>query len=228
MATIRVVIADDHPLVRAGLRQTLAAEPAVEVVGEATDGEETLAVVRQTQPDLLLLDITMPGAPFPMLLRHVTQMARDTKVIVVTMHAEDQFALRALKEGAAGYVTKEQPARELLEAVRQVAHGGRYLTPSVGLKAAAALGDRRALLPHERLSSREYEVLCLLGQGKTVHEAGGLLGLSPKTVSTHRARLLRKMELSTTTDLIRYVLQYSLFTLAALACGIGPVAGPTV
>jgi DNA-binding NarL/FixJ family response regulator len=226
--TIRVVIADDHPLVRAGLRQTLATEPTVEVVGEATDGEETLAVVRQTQPDLLLLDITMPGAPFPMLLRHVTQMAGDMKVIVLTMHAEDQFALRALKEGAAGYVTKEQPAGELLEAVRQVARGGRYLTPSVGLKAAAVLGDRRALLPHERLSAREYEVLCLLGQGKTVHEAGGLLGLSPKTISTHRARLLRKMELSTTTDLIRYVLQYGLFMLAALACEIARAGRPTV
>lgn len=222
---LRVVIADDHPLVRAGLRQMLSAESAIEVVGEAMDGDETIALVRQTQPDLLLLDITMPGAPFPTLLRHVTQVARDMKVLVVTMNAEDQFALRALQEGASGYVTKEQPARELLEAVRQVARGGKYLTPSVGLKAAAALGDRRALLPHERLSSREYEVLCLLGQGKTVHEAGGVLGLSPKTISTHRARLLRKMELSTTADLIRYVLRYALIALAGVALDIVRVAG---
>lgn len=219
---IRVVIADDHPLVRAGLRQTLAAEPAVGVVGEAMDGDETIAVVRATQPDLLLLDITMPGAPFPGLLRHLVRAFPNTRIIILTMHPEDQFALRAIREGAAGYVTKAQLPRDLLDAVRQVARGERYLTASVGQKAAAALGDQHALLPHERLSSREYEVLCLLGQGKTVHEVGGLLGLSPKTISTHRSRMLRKMGLASTTDLIRYVLQHGLIAIAGLALALAP------
>jgi two-component system, NarL family, invasion response regulator UvrY len=207
---IRVVIADDHPLVRAGLRQVLADEPEIEVVGEAADGDETVAVLRATEPDVVLLDITMPGAPFPGLLRLLRSAFPRVEVLIVTMHGEDQFAVRALKEGAAGYLTKQQPPQEVINAIKQIAGGGRYLTAAVAERAAAALDGNAPRLPHERVSRREYEVLCMIGLGKSVKQIAIELGVSPKTVSTHRARLLRKMRLKTSAELIRYVLQYGL------------------
>ena len=207
---IRVVIADDHPLVRAGLRQVLADEPGIEVVGEAADGDETVAVLRTTEPDVVLLDITMPGAPFPGLLRLLRSAFPRVEVLIVTMHGEDQFAVRALKEGAAGYLTKQQPPQEVINAIKQIASGGRYLTATVAERAAAALDGHGQRLPHERVSRREYEVLCMIGLGKSVKQIAIELGVSPKTVSTHRARLLRKMRLKTSAELIRYVLQYGL------------------
>ena len=207
---IRVVIADDHPLVRAGLRQVLADEPEIEVVGEAADGDETVVVLRATEPDVVLLDITMPGAPFPGLLRLLRSAFPRIEVLIVTMHGEDQFAVRALKEGAAGYLTKQQPPQEVVHAIKQIAGGGRYLTAAVAERAAAALDGSATRLPHERVSRREYEVLCMIGLGKSVKQIATELGVSPKTVSTHRARLLRKMHLKTSAELIRYVLQYGL------------------
>jgi two-component system, NarL family, invasion response regulator UvrY len=207
---IRVVIADDHPLVRAGLRQVLADEPEIEVVGEAADGDETVAVLRATEPDVVLLDITMPGAPFPGLLRLLRSAFPRVEVLIVTMHGEDQFAVRALKEGAAGYLTKQQPPQDVINAIKQIAGGGRYLTAAVAERAAAALDGNVTRLPHERVSRREYEVLCMIGLGKSVKQIATELGVSPKTVSTHRARLLRKMHLKTSAELIRYVLQYGL------------------
>jgi DNA-binding NarL/FixJ family response regulator len=207
---IRVVIADDHPLVRAGLRQVLADEPEIEVVGETADGDETVAVLRATEPDVVLLDITMPGAPFPGLLRLLRSAFPRVEVLIVTMHGEDQFAVRALKEGAAGYLTKQQPPQEVINAIKQIAGGGRYLTAAVAERAAAALDGNAQRLPHERVSRREYEVLCMIGLGKSVKQIATELGVSPKTVSTHRARLLRKMRLKTSAELIRYVLEYGL------------------
>lgn len=207
---IRVVIADDHPLVRAGLRQVLADEPGIEVVGEAADGDETVAVLRANEPDVVLLDITMPGAPFPGLLRLLRSAFPRVEVLIVTMHGEDQFAVRALKEGAAGYLTKQQPPQEVINAIKQIASGGRYLTAAVAERAAAALDGNAQRLPHEGVSRREYEVLCMIGLGKSVKQIAIELGVSPKTVSTHRARLLRKMRLKTSAELIRYVLQYGL------------------
>jgi DNA-binding NarL/FixJ family response regulator len=203
---IRVAIADDHPLVRAGLRQVVLDEPSMQVVGEAPDAEETIALVQAAQPDVLLLDISMPGAPFPSLLHHLTTLFPALRVLVITMHEEEQFALRALREGAAGYLTKDRPPEEIVTAIQQIVRGERYLTPTLGQKAAAALGGRTGLLPHETLSPREYEVLCLLGMGRTVKQ----LSLSSKTVSTHRSRLLKRMGLKSTADLIRYVVQHEL------------------
>jgi two-component system, NarL family, invasion response regulator UvrY len=207
---IRVAIADDHPLVRAGLRQVIAEDPSLTVVGEAADGDETVALVRTADPDVLLLDITMPGAPFPGLLRLLRTAFPQVQVLVVTMHAEEQFAVRALKEGAAGYLTKEQPPAEVITAIKQIAAGGRYLTSSAAQRAAAALDANATGLPHERVSRREYEVLCMIGCGKTVKQVAEELGLSPKTISTHRARLLRKMHLRNSAELIRYAVQHGL------------------
>jgi DNA-binding NarL/FixJ family response regulator len=207
---IRVAIADDHPLVRAGLRQIIGDDSSMQVIGESSDADETIGLVRMMQPDVLLLDISMPGAPFPTLLRYLTTSFPALRVLVVTMHAEEQFALRALREGAAGYVTKDRPPQEVVAAIKQVARGERYLTATLGQKAAAALGGRSALQPHEALSPREYEVLCLLGMGKTVKQVAEQLALSSKTISTHRARLLKRMGLKSTADLIRYVVQHNL------------------
>jgi two-component system invasion response regulator UvrY len=207
---IRVAIADDHPLVRAGLRQVVHDEPSMQVVGEASDADETIALASAVQPDVLLLDISMPGAPFPSLLRHLTTSFPELRVLVITMHAEEQFALRALREGAAGYLTKDRPPAEIVTAIQQVVRGERYLTPTLGQKAAAALGGRTGLLPHETLSPREYEVLCLLGMGQTVKQVAEHLALSSKTISTHRSRLLKRMGLKNTADLIRYVIEHEL------------------
>jgi DNA-binding NarL/FixJ family response regulator len=207
---IRVAIADDHPLVRAGLRQVISDDPALAVVGEAADGDETVTLVRTTEPDVLLLDLTMPGAPFPGLLRMLRSAFPRVQILVVTMHPEEQFAVRALKEGVAGYLTKQQPPEEVVAAIKHIAGGSRYLTASMALRAAAALDPTATGLPHERVSRREYEVLCMIGIGKTVKQIAEELGLSPKTVSTHRARLLRKMQLRTSAELIRYVVQHGL------------------
>lgn len=205
---IRVAIADDHPLVRQGLKQVIADDPALAVVGEAGDGDETVTLVRTTLPDVLVLDLSMPGAPFPGLLRLLRTGFPDVRVLVVTMHTEEQFAARAMQEGVSGYLTKDQPPEEIIAAIKQIARGGRYLTSPVAVR-AAALGAE-AGSPHERVSRREYEVLCMIGCGKTVKQIALELGLSPKTISTHRARLLRKMQLKSSAELIRYAVQHGL------------------
>ena len=204
---IRVAIADDHPLVRAGLKQVIADDVTLAVVGEAADGDETVTMVRATQPDVLLLDLSMPEAPFPGLLRVLRAAFPTLRILVVTMHTEEQFAARALREGVAGYVTKDRPPDDIITAVKQVAAGGRYVTAAL----AAGVEDASlAELPHERASQREYEVLCMIGCGKTVKQIATELGLSPKTVSTHRARLLRKMQLKSSAELIRYAVRHGL------------------
>jgi len=203
---IRVAIADDHPLVRAGIKQVIADDETLTVVGEAADGDETVTMVRSTLPDVLVLDLSMPGAPFPGLLRVLRTAFPTLRVLVVTMHTEEQFAARALREGVAGYVTKDRPPDDIIAAVKQVAAGGRYITAAL----ADSVEDASVELPHERASQREYEVLCMIGCGKTVKQIAIELGLSPKTVSTHRARLLRKMQLKSSAELIRYAVQHGL------------------
>lgn len=206
---IRVAIADDFPLTRAGLRQVLAEDASLLVVGEAADGDETVTLVRATDPDVLLLDITMPGATFPGLLHLLRTAFPHVQVLVITMHAEQQFAERALQAGAAGYLTKGQPPGEVIAAIKSIAAGGRYLTSSLVLHPSDGRANATGL-PHERVSRREYEVLCMIGCGKTVKQIADELGLSPKTISTHRTRLLRKMQLHTSAELIRYALQHGL------------------
>ena len=207
---INVLIADDHPVFRAGLRQILADEPSIAVVGEAADGDEAIAKAAATAVDVVLLDITMPGAPFPNLLRCLKAQRPGLHVLVVSMHPEEQFALRALREGAAGYLTKERSPDELIDAIKQVVAGKKYITASLAERLAAGLHAGGASEPHEALSAREFQILCLLGSGKCVRDIARELSLSPKTVSTHRARILRKMRLQTNADLIRYALQHGL------------------
>jgi two-component system invasion response regulator UvrY len=207
---IAVVIADDHPVVRAGLRQIVAAQPDMQLAGEAGDGDGVLTVLAATPADVLLLDLTMPGAPFPALLKHVRARHPGVRVLMMSMHPEDQFAERALREGAAGYLTKERTPQDLVEAIRKVTRGGTYVSPTLAEQLAASLDRGRPAVAHEALSDREHEVLRLIGAGRTVGEIAAQLTISPKTVSTYRTRILQKLRLRTSAELIRYALEHQL------------------
>ena len=208
--TTNVLIADDHSVVRAGLRQILAGEPEITVVGEAANGNELMARLGATPADVLLLDVTMPGTRFPTLLADLKARYPALRVLVLSMQPEDQFAGRALRDGAAGYVSKQHSSQELLDAIRKVVRGGTYISPAFAEHLAASLAGRVPAVRHEALSDREHEVLRLIGAGRTGGEIAAELSLSPKTVSTYRTRILRKLDLRTTADLIRYALQHQL------------------
>jgi DNA-binding NarL/FixJ family response regulator len=206
---IRVFLADDHPVVRAGIRQILAEAPDVAVAGEAVDGPDVVRGVAALKPDVLLLDITMPGAPFLTLLESLRRNHPRTAVLVLSMHSEERYAIRALRAGAAGYLSKERSPALLLEAIRHVASGHRYVSESLAEQLAADLATG-TMEPHETLSPREYTVLCLLAAGKTVKAIAAELQISPKTVSTFRTRILHKMHLRTNADLVRYAAEHEL------------------
>jgi DNA-binding NarL/FixJ family response regulator len=207
---IRLFIADDHPVVRAGLRGIVDGEPDFEVVGEAYDGGDMLARIGRTPAEVLLLDVSMPGPGFLEVLRGLKQDHPRVAVLVLSVHPEDQYAVRALRAGAAGYLTKDHSPEELVAAIRKVHRGGKYVSPSLAERLAVGLEIGASDSPHEQLSNREYDVLCLLGSGRTVKEIASRLALSPKTVSTYRARVLEKMKLATNADLVRYAAQHGL------------------
>jgi two-component system, NarL family, invasion response regulator UvrY len=207
---IRLFIADDHPVVRAGLRGIIEGEADFEVVGEAVDGREMLARIGRTPAEVLLLDVSMPGPGFLEVLQSLRQDHPRLAVLVLSVHPEDQYAVRALRAGAAGYLTKDHSPEELVAAIRKVHRGGKYVSPSLAEKLAVGLEVGASDRPHEQLSNREYDVLCLLGSGRTVKEIATRLALSPKTVSTYRARVLEKMGLTTNADLVRYAAQHGL------------------
>ncbi len=207
---IRLFIADDHPVVRAGLRGIIEGEPDFEVVGEACDGGDMLARIGRTPAEVLLLDVSMPGPGFLEVLRGLKHDHPRLAVLVLSVHPEDQYAVRALRAGAAGYLTKDHSPEELVAAIRKVHRGGKYVSPSLAEKLAEGLEIGAGGSPHEHLSNREYDVLCFLGSGRTVKEIARRLALSPKTVSTYRARVLEKMKLATNADLVRYAAQHGL------------------
>ena len=207
---IRLLIADDHPIVRAGLRRIVEEDKAIVVTAEASSGDEALTALRQSAADLVLLDITMPGASFTDTLHRLRTEHPSVKVLVLSVHPEDQWAVRALRAGASGYLTKDHSPEQLLDAVRRVYRGGRYVSPTLAERLAAQLGPGIATAPHEQLSDREFDVLRGLGTGMTVKEVATKLGLSPKTVSTYRTRLMEKMNLASTADIVRYASQHGL------------------
>jgi DNA-binding NarL/FixJ family response regulator len=207
---IRLIIADDHPIVREGLRRIVAEQPGMTVVGEAKTGDEVLSEVRRTSVDVLLLDISMPGLGFLDVLRSLREEHPRLRVLVLSTHPEEQYAVRALKAGAAGYLTKDHSPEQLVQAIGKVVRGGKFVSASLAEQLARDLDLGRDQLPHEQLSDREYQVLCLLGSGRSVKEVAATLSLSPKTASTYRARLLEKMRLGTNADLVRYAAQHGL------------------
>jgi DNA-binding NarL/FixJ family response regulator len=207
---IRLLIADDHPIVREGLRRIAADQPGIAVVAEAASADEALARVADTAVDVMLLDVSMPGPGFIEVLQRVRRDHPSVKVLVLSVHPEDQWAVRALRAGAAGYLTKDHSPEQLIEAIRRVYRGGKYVTAALAEKLATGLEAGGSATPHEGLSDREYEVLRALGAGLSVKDVAGRLNLSPKTVSTYRARILEKMQLRTNADLVRYARDHAL------------------
>ncbi len=206
---IRILIADDHAVVRRGLRQTVAEEADLAVVGEAANGPELLGLVRKQPCDVVVLDISMPGRSGLDVLKDIKQEHPKLPLLVLSMHPEDQYAVRALKMGAAGYLTKETAPEELVAAIRKVISGGRYVSPSLAERLAIGL-TTDVERPHESLSEREYQVLCLIGSGKSVSEIATELSLSVKTVSTYRARILEKMNMKNNAELTHYAIRNGL------------------
>ena len=205
---IRVVIADDHTILREGLRQLLGAAPDIAVVAEAGDGHEVMARVRSDEFDVLLLDMSMPGKSGIELIKQVKAERPKLRVLVLSMHEEQQYAVRALKAGASGYLTKDSAATQLVTAIRKVAGGGAFITPEVAEQLALGAMPNSEGPPHTRLSDREYEVFQLLVAGVTVSDIAVRLNLSGKTVSTHKARLMEKLGIDNQADLVRYAMHH--------------------
>lgn len=205
---IRVVIADDHTILREGLRQLLGAAPDIAVAGEAADGFEALARVRSLDFEVLLLDMSMPGKSGIELIKQVKTEKPRLRVLVLSMHEETQYAVRAIKAGASGYVTKDSAGTQLVTAIRKVAGGGAFITAEVAEQLALGAMPGAEGPPHSRLSDREYEVFQLLVSGQTVTDIAARLNLSGKTVSTHKARLMEKLGIDNQADLVRYAMKH--------------------
>lgn len=206
---IRVVIADDHTIVREGLKQLLAGSD-FDVVGEARDGMEVMQRVRELDFDVLLLDMSMPKKSGVELIKQVKSEKPKLRVLVLTMHEEQQYAIRAIKAGASGYLTKESASDQLVSAIRKVASGGAFISAEVAEQLALGAMPQTDTLPHTTLSDREYQVFNLIVSGKSITEIGEQLNLSVKTVSTHKARLMEKMGIDNQTALIRYAITHRL------------------
>lgn len=207
---IRIVIAEDHAIVRAGLKQMFAIMPEMEVVAEAVDGEGVLETLRLTRCDILLLDLNMPGISGPDLIARIRAHWPNQPVLVLSMHDTAQIASRALKAGADGYVTKDSEPEVLLSAIRKVAAGGRFISSEVAQKMALLATASGDLMPHTALSDREYDVFKCLIKGLGVNDIAEKLSISNKTVSTHKARLLDKMHMTSVAELTRYAMDNQL------------------
>jgi len=206
----RILIVDDHPVVRRGLAATLGADPDIAVAGEAADGDEAILKARDIRPDLVLLDIALPGKNGLEVLKTLHAEMPDIPVLILSTFPERQYAVRCLRSGARGYLTKQSAAEELLDAVRKIRAGGKYISAPLADLLAAELTGETERLPHERLSDREFQVLCMIGRGQSVSRIASALSLSPSTIHTHRAHVLEKMQLETTAQLVRYVLDHNL------------------
>lgn len=207
---IRVLIADDHAVFREGLRRILCDAEDIDVVGEATDGASTVELARRTAADVIVLDLSMPGRSGIDLIAQVRREAPPLKILVLTMHAEDQYALRAFRAGAVGYLTKDGAVMELERAIRRAAAGGTYMTQTVAELLIQNLGEPTEMLVHQRLSDREFDVFLRLSRGDSLAQIAHDLCISRKTVSTYKARILERMNLPNDAALVRYALSHGL------------------
>jgi DNA-binding NarL/FixJ family response regulator len=207
---VRVVVVDDHPVVREGLKRIIAENPGMAVAGEASDGYEAMKLVGTTACDVVLLDISMPNKGGMDVLKQLHTESPKLPVLVLSMHSEDQYAIRMLKAGAAGYLTKDAAPARLVQAIRKVVRGGKYVSPTLAEKLATELDFDSQKPLHEVLSDREYQVLCMIALGKTVTEIALELALSVKTVSTYRVRVLEKLKMKNNAEITRYAIKEGL------------------
>jgi DNA-binding NarL/FixJ family response regulator len=203
---MRILVADDHAVVRAGIKQLVADYPGITVAGEARSGQEVLDNVSKNQYDVVLLDISMPGITGLDILKELKSRKPSLPVLMLTIHPEEQYAVRAFRAGASGYLTKGCTPDELIGALDRVSCGGKYVSSSLAERMAFNLGTDIDRLPHESLSDREYQVMCMLASGKKVKEIATELILSIKTVATYRSRILSKMKFRNTVELTRYAI----------------------
>jgi len=208
---IKIITVDDHAVVRRGLKQIIEEEPDMQVVGEAGNGRDAISIIRQTVCDVVILDITLPGISGIEVLNHLRHEHPELPVLIMSMHEEEQYALRVLKAGASGYLTKDSIPEELIKAIRKIIAYGKYISPSL----SEALISEPKLLEkplHETLSDREFQIMCMIACGKALKNIGEMLCISGKTVSTYRTRILEKMRMKTNADIVSYALKHKMIT----------------
>ncbi len=207
---IKVLIADDHAIVREGLKQIVADTPDIIVAGEAKDGYEALDAISKNNYDVVLLDISMPGISGLDVLKQLRSQKPQLRILILSIYPEEQYAVRALRSGASGYLTKESAPDELIAAIRKVSSGRKYISASLAEKLAATLKNHPDKPLYEKLSDREYQILCMIASGKAQTKIAEELSLSAKTVSTYRTRLLRKMNMKSNAEITRYAIENKL------------------
>ena len=207
---IRVFLLDDHILIREGIKKVLSDCPDIGVAAEAENAEDLFSYLEKKSVDILVLDITLPDRSGLDIIGEITQRYPRVKILVLSMHPEDRYALRAFHAGASGYLSKESAADEIINAIRKIAAGGRYVSQLLGERLAGDLGTGSCMAPHERLSGREFQVFLLVARGKSTNEIAAELRIRVSTVSTYRSRIVEKMNVSSSADIVRYALHHSL------------------
>lgn len=208
---IKVVIADDHPFIREGIKKIVNGKTDLEVVGEAENGDELLDILESKKPNILVLDITMPGQSGLELLKRITKLYPEIPVLILSIHSEERFAIRALKAGAYGYLTKTSISEELIKAIRKITVENRkYITSAVAEQLASQVGINKDNPLHKKLSDREFQVLCMIARGMKVTAIAKDLSLSPQTIHTYRSRIKEKMNLSSNVEMTRYAIENNL------------------
>ena len=207
---MKIVIVDDHELVREGLKKVLLKESGIQLVGEASNVLELFKLLEETEVDLVVLDITMPGRSGLDIISELKNLNDNIRILILSMHPEERFALRALKAGASGYLSKEAAARELVSAIRKIMSGGRYISAALADHLVNNLDKEPGKLPHETLSNREFEIFRLIAKGKSVGQIAEELILSVNTVTSYRSRMMEKMNFSSNAEIVRYAIEHSL------------------
>jgi two-component system, NarL family, invasion response regulator UvrY len=207
---IRVILADDHTMFREGVRQVLSGSAGITVVGEASSAPEVIEKAERTECDVVVLDIAMPGRGGIDVLKQLKQLKPHVRVLVLSMYPEDQYAFRAIQAGASGYLTKNKASGELIDAIRRIASGRKYISPEVAEQLATDVEKRVDKPLHQKLANREYQVMCLIASGKTIKQISNELSLSVSSVSTVRARILKKLGMKTSAEITHYAIKNGL------------------
>lgn len=207
---VRIVIADDHAFLREGIKKTIQDEIDMKIVGEASNANDALDIIRELNPDIVIMDISMPGKSGLDVLKDLKSLKNKSRILILSMHPEDRFAIRALKAGASGYLTKESAPDELVKAIRTVLTGRKYVSKALAEKLVDILSEDSDKMPHEQLSDREYEVFIKISSGKKAVEIAAELSISIHTVNTYRARILEKLSMNSNVELTQYAMHNNL------------------